>query len=665
MRSTLNSPFAFRLLSFVAIKVDNNMRHMRNLISLFVLPFFIISCQTDYGPADEKTTEIPKLQNPFSEQYIKENLQGSKPRMIYNEKIVEDLKAKIKTDPVIKNMYEAIRLDAYAILDTPVIKRIKTSNAMLDISRELLRRINMLGLVYLIEKDKLILERINQEVLATCRFSDWNPPVYLDVAEICMAISLALDWTLDDLPESTVKEAKKALIEKGIYPSWEEYGGDMRHAWWIDHYNNWNQVCNGGMIAASIAIADDNPELAAKTIRRSLDGLPNVLCSYMPDGVYPESPMYWEYGTSYTVLTLSMLETAFGSDFGHRDYPGFIESATYKYMTSNLPSGKYYNFADCKDEPTVDGDIIIAWFAAQTGKSIFYDKEKFLTPPKEIRLSYLTGAALAWMSKYEEKSDIEPPLAWVGRGKTPIAVFKGEGVNSDYYFAAKGGCGAVSHGNMDAGSFIFELEGVRWSIDPGIQSYMIGEQGFDLWSQCQDCERWELLTKNNHGHSTLTVNDERHIVDGYSSVLDFKTGKKPEVTFDLTPSLEGQVNSATRTFTKKGGSVLLIEDDIETNENTEYVTWQLITQAEIALIDDGAILKQDGKELKLNNLSHPGIRLDVISLDPPPHKLDKVMENLKRIELKIPVSDKDRNRKALKIRIELKRNQTLKTSKNG
>jgi len=41
------------------------------------------------------------------------------------------------------------------------------------------------------------------------------------------------------------------------------------------------------------------------------------------------------------------------------------------------------------------------------------------------------------------------------------------------------------------------------------------------------------------------------------------------------------------------------------------------------------------------------------------------MENLKRIELKIPVSDKDRNRKALKIRIELKRNQTLKTSKNG
>jgi len=75
------------------------------------------------------------------------------------------------------------------------------------------------------------------------------------------------DWTLDDLPEPTIKMAKKALIEKGIYPSWEQYGGNKEHAWWINHYNNWNQVCNAGMIAASIAIADDNPELAVKRLR--------------------------------------------------------------------------------------------------------------------------------------------------------------------------------------------------------------------------------------------------------------------------------------------------------------------------------------------------------------------------------------------------------------
>ena len=584
-----------------------------------------------------KDQELPKLQNPFSASYIRENLAKSKPQMIFNEQILTGLKGRIKTDPVIGNLFQAIRLSAFAILEKPVIKRVQTSNAILDISRELLRRVNMLGLVYLVEGDKTILDRINQEVLATSRFTDWNPPVYLDVAEICMAISLALDWTLDDLPESTIKEAKKALIEKGIYPSWEEYGGNKDNIWWINHYNNWNQVCNGGMIAASIAIAGDDPELAAKTIRRSLDGLPNVLSSYMPEGIYPESPMYWDYGTSYTVLTLSMLETAFGSDFGHKSYPGFMQSATYKYMTSNLPSGWYYNFADCADKPEVDGNIIIAWFAVQTGKRMFYDREKFLTPAKDIRLSYLTGAAMAWLSQYKETSGEKPPANWVGKGKTPIAVFSGEGENSDYYFAAKGGCGAVSHGNMDAGSFIFELSGVRWSIDPGIQSYMIGEEGFDLWRQCQDCQRWELLTKNNLGHSTITVDGKRHIVDGYALIKEQRTGKNPAVTFDLSPTFKGQLKSAFRKFTRDSERSLLIEDEIKPDETTKEVTWQLITQADVKIVADGAILKQDGKKLKLTNISHPDIRFTVISLDPPPHKLDKQIDGLKRIEFRIPV----------------------------
>ena len=611
---------------------------MNKLLTVLLLSIYFIACQANKAFADEKEKDIPKLQNPFSESYIRENLKQSKPRLIYNEQIIEELKKKIESDPVITNLYEAVRLDAYEILDIPVITRVKTTNSMLDISRELLRRVNMLGLVYLIERDDVILDRINQEVLATCNFSDWNPPVYLDVAEICMAISLALDWTLDDLPESTIREAKKAIIEKGIYPSWEEYGGNKQHVWWIDHYNNWNQVCNGGMIAASISIGEDDPELAAKTIKRALDGLPNVLCSYMPDGIYPESPMYWQYGTIYTVLALSMLETAFGSDFGHRDYPGFMEGATYKYMTTSTPSGWFYNFADCKDKPDVDGDIVIGWFAAQTGNSMFYDKEKFLTPAKDIRLGYLTGAALAWMSQYEEASTEKPPTQWVGKGKTPIAVFKGEGENIDYYFAAKGGCGAVSHGNMDAGSFIFELNGVRWSIDPGIQSYIIGEQGFDLWRQCQECERWKLLTKNNHGHSTLTVNDERHIVDGYALLEKYKMGKYPSVTFNLKPAFEGQLESAFRKFTKVSERSLLIEDRIKPNETTKRVTWQLITQADVEIVDEGAILKQNDQMLKLNNLSHPDMRFVIVSLDPPPHRLDKHMDNLKRIELRIPVS---------------------------
>ncbi|MEA1877022.1 MAG: hypothetical protein U9N86_09155 [Bacteroidota bacterium] len=41
-----------------------------------------------------------------------------------------------------------------------------------------------------------------------------------------MAVALALDWTYDQLPETTISEAKEALIEKGIKPSWPEYEGE-------------------------------------------------------------------------------------------------------------------------------------------------------------------------------------------------------------------------------------------------------------------------------------------------------------------------------------------------------------------------------------------------------------------------------------------------------
>ncbi|MFT6809383.1 MAG: hypothetical protein ACJA01_002620, partial [Saprospiraceae bacterium] len=51
------------------------------------------------------------------------------------------------------------------------------------------------------------------------------------------------------------------------------------------------------MIAASIAIAEVDPELATKTIKRSIDGMAYALFEYGLDGAYPEGAVYWGYGT--------------------------------------------------------------------------------------------------------------------------------------------------------------------------------------------------------------------------------------------------------------------------------------------------------------------------------------------------------------------------------
>jgi len=205
---------------------------------------------------------------------------------------------------------------------------------------------------------------------------------------------------------------------------------------------------------------------------------------------------------------------------------------------------------------------------------------------------------------------------------------------------------------LDAGSFIWELNGVRWSVDPGNQGYNELEQaGFNLWNPCQDCERWTLLTKNNYGHSTLTVNGELHVNDGFAKMLSVTKGDKPEAEFDLTPVFGHNLKQATRKFIKPDNNSIVIEDHIETNVHTKMITWQMMTQADVNIVDGGAVLTQDGKKVMLENLSHPEIMVSVISLDPAPMKLDKQIKGLKRLEIKIPAWLIENNSDVIKVRL--------------
>lgn len=628
---------------------------------LFLISLILINCN---GEAVEKNKKsVAEISNPFTPEYLTKNLRKESPRLVLNAEIDKILRNKLNSDPVVQNIYQTIKLNADQVLQKPFLERIKIGKRLLSVSREMLYRINMLGMVYYIEKDPKILERIDGEVKAVCQFSDWNPSHYLDVGEMSMAVAFALDWTTGDLPESTIELALNALIEKGIKPS---YNKESRsNTWWINGNNNWNQVCNGGMIAASIAIAERDPELAATTIRRSIDGFPHALDEYGPDGVYPEGSTYWGYGTVFSVVTNAMLESAFGTDFGLGNYPAFKESAIFRVLM-NTPSGWYYNFADCGDKRSENGDITLAWFASKSGDELFFERNRLLRSPSEIgKLRRLDGAGLVWLAQYEKKLYSDLPSAWKGEGSNPVAVFTGG--SSDpygYYFGGKGGSGTVNHGNMDAGSFIFELNGIRWVFDPGNQNYNdLEKEGFDLWNKSQDSQRWTLLNKGNFGHSTLSVNDQLHIVDGKATIADFKEGENPQVTFDLTPTFKGQLKSAERTFTKDSNVSLVIEDKIEIDEMTEIVTWQLITTLDVEITPEGATIYKPEyssvtpvKKLYVENISHPKIQMNVVSLDPPPLALDRRVKGLKRIELKIPSSNIEGKNLNIKVRLRGQKN---------
>ena len=255
-----------------------------------------------------------------------------------------------------------------------------------------------------------------------------------------------------------------------------------------------------------------------------------------------------------------------------------------------------------------------------------------------------------WLSQFEHKRSSSLATQWHGNGKNPVAIFRD--MENDFYLGAKGGKAHLSHGNMDAGSFVFELDGVRWSIDPGNQSYYpLNKIGFNLAGHCQDCPRWTLLTKKNQGHSTITINDERFDVDGHAKIIDFKDRVQPEVTIDLTPLYFNNVKQVHRHFVKENNRSLLIEDKIITNESTEEITWGFMTTADVQPTNDGAILRLEGKKVKLLILEPKNTSVSIISLDPPPMEIDKTIKNLKRIDIRVPSYLIDNKEGIIRVRI--------------
>ena len=167
---------------------------------------------------------------------------------------------------------------------------------------------------------------------------------------------------------------------------------------------------------------------------------------------------------------------------------------------------------------------------------------------------------------------------------------------------------------------------------------------------------WEVKSLRE-GRAQLTEsyvtirNGEAFLVDAFAPLLDFKEGEQPEATFDLSTVYGKNLKSARRRFCREGPGSLLIQDEIEISENTELITWQLMTTASVVITEEGAVLAQDGKKLNVENLSHPGIAMSVVSLYPAPLKLDRQIEGLKRLELRIPAWVIENGRTEIKIRL--------------
>lgn len=588
-----------------------------------------------------KSPDNRDFTNPISIAWLKKNLRKETPRLVLTPELEEQVREKLESDPLTGECYRLLKYHADEILRQESLSYNLTGRRLLGVSREAIKRISTLALVFRIEQKEVYLRKLEEELVAVCRFDNWNPSHFLDVAEMATAVALGMDWAGEWVDPDILDLAGEALVEKALKPGM----ASSQSNGWIDVHHNWNLVCHGGLSLAALAMFEKEPELCSGVLHRAVDKIPLGLMPYAPDGVYPEGPSYWFYATNYLTTAVAAFESSLGTNFGFPSAPGVMESAFFSQVTAG-PSGKYFNFFDASLDGyhSLNHMGLLAWFAQYSPAA--FDAEDYLQMlRKELErpggsgVSRFLALHVLFLALLPDGSDgsFTCPEAWIGRGQNPICIFRDPAGGRDAFFlAAKGGSASDNHGNMDAGSFVFELDGIRWSVDPGNQNYHQLEEimGMELWNKKQDSRRWTLLTKNNFGHSTLSINSKMHLVDARAEMLEGDPESEvPNATFDLTPVFGEKLEKAHRKFEKTSDNLLLITDELVFNEATDEITWQLVTRAGIRIRSDHIVLEQDGKYLHLRIRSGQKYDPDIVSLSPPPLSYDKNIEGLKRLDI--------------------------------
>jgi len=521
-----------------------------------------------------------------------DGIRGEHPRIILTDERVDELKGMLRTDADLQRIVAHLeQLGDFICTQPPVERKLVGTKRfrLLGTSRLVLARALTLGTLYRLDGQAKWKDRLTAELKAVCAFEDWYPRHFLDTAEMSAAVALGYDWLYNDLSEEDRLTIRDGLVRHGLKPG-------LKDARWVKGANNWNQVCHCGMTLAALAVAEDEPGHAEHLLQRARSNHVTGLRVYDPAGVYPEGPGYWNYGTSFSVVMASALESVLGDDWGILDRPAFRASFDYR-MHVQGPTGKVVNYADggegCASSPyhfyvaSRTGHPGYSAFAMQGLERDFgvIDGKKYANA-MDRKVNRLLALAVAWY--VPEKKESARPLDWSGGGdgQVHVAFMRSAWQDPKALFASlKGGRLQVSHGHLDSGSFMVEADGVRWAGDLGSEREIYDRS--DSWSTAQDSPRWTFFRANSFSHNTLTIDGQLQRVDGTSPIMATGGGDNPFATVDLSAAYAGQAQSVKRGVMMPGRKTVLVRDEIVGVTKGKVVRWNMTTRTRPEVSEDG------------------------------------------------------------------------------
>ena len=566
---------------------------------------------------------------------------------------------------------------------------------MLDTAKEVKHRIEVLcfSAKYLeannldVGKSNLYKEKVKEYLMYVCtEYPNWHPIHFLDTAEMTYAVAFGYDFLYDELNGEQRIAIEQALIDKGLALSCKEnysYVFSMAKT-------NWNQVCNSAMGMAALVMRNSDividksritdtqifsylpakekitsGELCDAIIRRTIRNLPEGLIHMTPDGAYSEGTTYWEYANTYTTYFLNALKK-----YDRSSYVKLLEENTWlketilypMYITGN--SDKTFSYYDGEDEKL---DLYPSIYLAKEYYALDKSNENLLKAirwyeSKEENIDNIYQLLL-YDNEYDIASYTDEELEGLGIPQdkiytnTELAIITDGFEEQELYLGIKAGnFQKMTHQDLDVGSFVLDINNIRWIEDYGPEDYNVP----NYWKVNK--ERWMYYKKRAESHSTLNIIEDNEKVEDQNILASCKFEKLEtssnisKVTIDMSNAYFKSDNQVVREFTiEKDKKIINIKDTVNLDENVDVYSFLNISNGiEINLIDDkNAVLSKDGQKVniqlecdgaKLIKMPKISIRNDVNEYnecnieDKDNYKLAVYCENVKSCEINIKIS---------------------------
>lgn len=323
-------------------------------------------------------------------------------------------------------------------------------------------------------------------LLAVARWDTWAPPwfqahgeyTYYPAGELTGDVAFSFDTLYNMLSVSERRLVRRALIEHGIKPAYDEYVLDNRA---MADTTNWIGHAVGGGILACLALMgpDDDPELNTYLGGLLIKLENHLAASYLSDGSYGEGISYQEFDLQSTTLTLSALNKVAGIDYWRRTY--VKDSLNYPLSLLADPIRASMDMGD-SHSPSGYSIAAVVQHAALPVMQWYYDQfqhhsiNDFLFPPDPIAPQ---PPSRPLSRVFDRKGNVVFRTGW-GPGDAILLFRAGPNFN---------------HNHCDQGAFLLRALGEDLAVEGGYADYYKDPYYRTYFSQAL-------------GHNTVLIDDD-------------------------------------------------------------------------------------------------------------------------------------------------------------